>query len=248
MSEYDLWSLLFDEAILDHIQQETTLYARRDKNLPTFRFTMKELEVFLGIIILSGYHNLPSERDLWSKQPDLGVPLVAEVMSRDRFTQIKSCLHLEDNHSLHQSNKVGKVTPLYDLLNTNLKKYGFFHSILSIDESMVPYYGKHSAKMFLRLKPIRFGYKLWVLAGTDGYSYQVDIYTGKSTGEVKGPLGFRVVDSLLAHVKQLSDPTRRTVFFDNFFTSYDLLRHLHGEGFKATGTIRKNRSGGAIEI
>jgi hypothetical protein len=67
---------------------------------------MKELEVFLGILLLSGYPSLPSERDFWSCQPDLGVPLVAEVMSRDRYYQIKSFLHLVDNHIYHQENKV----------------------------------------------------------------------------------------------------------------------------------------------
>ena len=32
---------------------------------------------------------------------------------------------------------------------------------IAIDESMVPYFGNHSAKQFTRGKPIRFGYKCW---------------------------------------------------------------------------------------
>ena len=97
----------------------------------------------------------------------------------------------------------------------------------------------------VRMKPVRCGYKLWTLAGTDGYPYALEIYTGKSSGEVTRPLGFLVVDGLLAPVKRLSHPARHTVYFDNFFTSYELLRHLHKDGFKATGTIRQNRAGGA---
>ena len=34
---------------------------------------------------------------------------------------------------------------------------------LDVDESMISYYGKHSAKQFIRVKPIRFGFNLWCL-------------------------------------------------------------------------------------
>ena len=37
---------------------------------------------------------------------------------------------------------------------------------LSVDESMVPYYGRHSTKQHFRGKPIRFGYKVWILCAT----------------------------------------------------------------------------------
>lgn len=32
---------------------------------------------------------------------------------------------------------------------------------LDIDESMIPCYAKHSAKQFMKGKPIRFAFKLW---------------------------------------------------------------------------------------
>ena len=42
------------------------------------------------------------------------------------------------------------------------------HEGLSIDESIVPYHGRHSCKQFISAKPIRFGCKLWVLASVTG--------------------------------------------------------------------------------
>jgi hypothetical protein len=138
MSEYELWSTFFDESMLNLLHVQTTLYARRDKNIPTFQLSIEEMKKFLGIVLLSGYHSLPSERDYWSRQPDLQVPLVAKAMSRDRYCQIKSCLHLADNHDLQKRNIAAKVTPLYNRRNKNLKKRGIFLSELSIDESMVP--------------------------------------------------------------------------------------------------------------
>ena len=53
-----------------------------------------------------------------------------------------------------------------------------FHDELSIDESMVSYYEHHQAKMLIRCKPVRFGYKLWMLCSSDGYPYKAVIYAG----------------------------------------------------------------------
>ncbi|KAI8121791.1 PiggyBac transposable element-derived protein 3 [Lucilia cuprina] len=74
---------------------------------------------------------------------------------------------------------------------------GVFHENISIDESMVKYYGRHSAKQYIRGKPIRFGYKNWVAASSSGYCYCFDIYCGKSTIPVSEPLSTRVVKMVL---------------------------------------------------
>jgi len=94
-----------------------------------------------------------------------------------------------------------------------------------------------------RPKPIRFGFKLWVLASDSGYPYYFIVYCGKSTGPnsdqvTKLGLGHQVVTSLLSIV---SIPECHEVFFDNYFTSYDLLRYLKSIKIKATETARENR-------
>ncbi|KRX78720.1 PiggyBac transposable element-derived protein 3 [Trichinella sp. T6] len=47
------------------------------------------------------------------------------------------------------------------------RQFDIFHEKLSIDEGMVPYYGHHSCKMFIRGKPIRFGYKIWTMSSAN---------------------------------------------------------------------------------
>ena len=54
------------------------------------------------------------------------------------------------------------------------------------------------------------------------------------------PLGSKVVLQLLSNVPNPSD---YTVFFDNYFTCYDLLVKLQRKGFRATGTLREDRAG-----
>ena len=51
---------------------------------------------------------------------------------------------------------------LFDMLNCNFKKL-FSESDQSIDESMIPYFGKHGTKQFICGKPIKFGFKVFAL-------------------------------------------------------------------------------------
>ena len=156
-----MWKEHITDDFLEKNCKNILLYARRDKNNSKSDIAIKELLRFLGIILLSGYPSLPSQQDFWSNQPDLGVSIVSEALSSKRFLQIKSMFHLVDNHTLEGDNdKMAKVALLYDSLNESFVKYGFFHNYLSVDESMVPCFGHHSCKMFIRNIPIRFGYKI----------------------------------------------------------------------------------------
>jgi len=68
-------------------------------------------------------------------------------------------------------------------------QFGVFHDQLSIDGSMVPYLSRHSCKIFMHGKPIRFGYKVWILAGKNGFPYHLKIYTGREDVGTASPLG-----------------------------------------------------------
>ena len=101
--------------MIDLIVEQTNLYANRDKNMHNFKTDQDEMKKFLGLIIISGYHNLPSENDLWSTVDDMIMPIFSSTMNKDRFRLIKRYLHIADNSSLAQS-KVAKILSLYELL------------------------------------------------------------------------------------------------------------------------------------
>lgn len=93
----------------------------------------------------------------------------------------------------------------------------YFLIIFPIDEEMVPYFGRHSVKMYIKGKTIRFGFKLWCLCSSNGYLYKFIPYGEKtSTYENELGLGANVVLELLSVVQQQSV---HRVFFDNFFSS-----------------------------
>jgi len=106
---------------------------------------------------------------------------------------------------------------------------------------MVPYFGRHTAKQFMRSKPVRFGYKLWTMATAGGYVIQFEPYAGaknKSAEKEEFGLGGSVVLDLLS---ELPPSSPYHVAVDNFFTSVKLLEHLGNLGIGATGTVRQNR-------
>ena len=69
-----------------------------------FNVEINELKAFIGITSFIGYHTLPSIRNYWNKDPGLGVKVVSDVMTRDRFFEIRAALHFVDNEKTHEKN------------------------------------------------------------------------------------------------------------------------------------------------
>lgn len=99
------------------IREETLRYAR-SKNNYFFDIVEKDIMNFLGILINSGYHTIPSEKRNWSNRPSLVAPIYPETMSRSRFLEIKKYLNLANIENLPNS-KTAKVNPHYHKLFLN---------------------------------------------------------------------------------------------------------------------------------
>lgn len=238
-SDYQFFELFFDENVREYIRNETERYARQKGKLD-FKLNDLEVKIVIGVLLYSGYMQVPYRRMYWETSKDAHNSFVSNCIPRNRFEEILSVLHLANNdlYTPGVSRRDFKVVTLIDMLNERFKLFPMSQN-LSIDESMCKYYGKHSAKQFMRQKPIRFGFKLWVLASSSGYCYHLNMYTGKTDNSNSGPLGSSVVNALLKSVP----PSRgHHVYFDNFFTSVFLLTSLKSKGYEATGTIRDNRT------
>ena len=107
--------------------------------------------------------------------------------SRNRFREIFSNLHIRYNTNI-DDDRYYKVRPLFDILNTKFKRFVSVNNV-RVDESMIPYYGRHGIKQFIRGKPIRFGFKLWCLYSSDGYCLHAELDCGKDTDLPERGLG-----------------------------------------------------------
>ena len=75
LAPYDLFKLYFDEDVYSLITIEFERYTKQKLN-HSFSLSVADLDVFLGIVLLSGYNSLPQERLYRSNDEDVGVNLV----------------------------------------------------------------------------------------------------------------------------------------------------------------------------
>jgi len=229
----------FSDDLVQLLVDESISYAKFRGN-HQFTVNSDEIRAFLAVLILSSYTSLPRRRMYWEQAADCHNQVAAILMTRNRFDEVMRYMHLADNNRLNKDDKFAKLRPLFDSLNKSFLARFCHESHLSVDESMVPYFGHHGCKQFIRGKPIRFGYKLWCLNTTLGYLVQFQAYQGKGsvTDQQLGLGGSVVVD--LIH--GLPEGLKYNLYFDNFFTSMQLLDHLTARGVGATGTLRANRT------
>lgn len=171
----DFFELFFSEKIILHCVEQTNLYALQRND--DVNVTIEDMKVFIGGMLMSGYAKYPNKRLYWSNKSDTP-KLLSNSMRLNRFEKILKNFHLNDNTQFQANDRLYKIRPLVTHLNQEFLKHGGIDENLSIDESMIPYYGKHYAKQYIRGKPIRFGFKNWALNSSEGFMIHFDIYTG----------------------------------------------------------------------
>ena len=238
------------------IHQQTSLYntwrslqSGKKKRRKVLSPTIEELKVFHGIVIYMGIVQLPNRRMYW--QAKTRVDQIANKMAFNRFSEIASLIHFNDNNIIPNRNSPDynqcyKIQPLIDHFRKCFSEVVQKETFLSIDEQVVPFKGKSGLKRYLKNKPKKWGYKLWALAGISGYVYDFEVDGMKGS---HGPPPFSNPPAAVGEsgyvVLRLSkslEPNRHKIFFDNFFNSPELLQYLGRKHIWAIGTLNKKRS------
>ena len=238
----ELFELFISINIKKYIIERTNL-----NGYPDNKFSLQELNTFIGIIIFTSFNRRHAQRDYWSTDPFLHAEPVSKAMSRNKFEMIKSFLKLSKPEDEDKQNKVWRVQKIVDIFKKNLLQFGIFSSALPVDEMTVKFFGKVSIKQFIKSKPTRYGIKLWGLCSSGGYLFNFDIYCGKNseTGTQLSKIvqGSRVVITMLQPLltsTSIQKLDKFHVYFDNLFCCTDLLIHLKKLGLKATAVVRRD--------
>ena len=238
----ELFELFFDEDVVTFICQQTNCYALQKGADRWNDVGIEEMRCFFGILLLSGYNQLPRMKMYWEQTQDVHNNLVSDAMRRDRFLELLRYIHFCDNASLDESttDRCWKIRPLYNMLLSRFQKNAVLTKCFNVDESMVQYFGKsgNALKQRMPMKPIRSGYKVWSLNLDDGYMFNCEIYQGKgsqSDYQVSFGHGPGVVLGLMDDLPK----GNYEVYLDNFFTSAKLLYHLGQQGIGCTGTFSR---------
>lgn len=70
------------------------MYAQQ-KNV-NLELTLQELKAFLGILIIMGFHTLPSKRLYWNSDNNFSVSRIRDIMPLKRFIKLMRYIHLND--------------------------------------------------------------------------------------------------------------------------------------------------------
>lgn len=146
--------------------------------------TNEEAKAFLGMNYVMGYHCLPTFRNYWSTDPDMGVPYIANVMPLYRFEDIRRNLHFSDN-----TREPDRSDPFYDRafkIRSIIDHFNqAFHSDMTntktqaIDEHMIKFKGHNIMRQYVKNKPIK-----WVVK-YNKYMGGVDLMDQKKTYAMK---------------------------------------------------------------
>ncbi|XP_066569538.1 piggyBac transposable element-derived protein 4 [Amia ocellicauda] len=207
--------------------------------------TPQEFLKYLSLVIFMGLLKLGSVKAYWRNKHIFCVPFPKTVMSRDRWRFISSNLHMSDpakdavndgKKGTSEHDPLFRLKPLMTEIQTACKSFYQPRKNLSIDERMVATKAKTGMTQYIKDKPTRWGFKLFILADSyNGYTTDFTVYTGKG----KFPTGLGL--SYDAVVGLLDKPYLGNgyhVYCDNFYTSPHLFRHLLSKGFGACGTYR----------
>ena len=241
ISALSLFELFFDDKSVNRIVHSTLSYAESRKDEKKNRYTLfmrkpftkEEVRAFLGCLILLGIHNVRNYRKAWSESRAQYLVRLQELMTCQRFELIGTFLHIvtTEEEEASKEDPLRKIRPLYDHIKQRC--FDLYQPLqqLSVDERMVKSKARTHFVQYMKNKPVKWGFKYWVIADASGYTVDFDLYTGKSADSERGRLACNVV-------LKLAQPfcfQGYEIFVDNFYTSPTLFVELLSLGITATG-------------
>ncbi|XP_048038343.1 piggyBac transposable element-derived protein 4-like [Megalobrama amblycephala] len=252
-SPLQYFELFFSKSVIKTILSHTNTYGAmrfEGKNKPWEDISVKDFKKYIALVIYMGLLKCFKLSDYWRKSYIYSLPFPAQIMSSRKFFRICAALHLSDP-KVDAENDKKKGTPEYDRLCRIKPLYqdirdacrATFHPFqnISIDERMVASKARHGLKQYMKNKPTKWGYKLFVLADSlCGYTWDFFIYEGKVNSEESKGISY---DSVMILTDERLLGTGYKLFVDNFYTSPKLFRDLLAKKIFACGTVRANRIG-----
>jgi len=245
-----IFNRFFPEDIFQLITSETNKYARNyidsekgkkylaeNKNSRIKRWketNSDEIRRFLGMQLLMGIIKLPGWRDYWGNYDVLLKTKVSDLMKLyrydiiNKFFQVYAPLDLESPLS-NQSNKI----LFFNSISDRFKSIVIPNEYLSIDERICRFQGRFHSKVFMPLKPDRWGIKCICLCDSNGFALKIHIC-------VKGFSKIQLDDLVIEMMHNFKDFNHK-LCMDNYYCHAALIEKLSLMKIWVTGTVRVNR-------
>ncbi|KAL3234081.1 hypothetical protein MRX96_022829 [Rhipicephalus microplus] len=234
----EYFSEYFDDSFFQNAAEKTNMYCMSTTG-KILKATPQKIRQLFGMHIIMGCIRLPNIHMCWRR--GYQVDQVANVMPREEFKTLRSCLHFVDTQmppNKPEENRLWKVQPIIDAVRKRCHKLDRAPVSYSIDEQIIPFTGRCSLRQYVKGKPRPLGLKNFVLTTSAGLVMDFEVYQGKLTPLADTALGLgpnvvlRLVETL---------PKHSSVYFDRYFTTIPLSDALIDKEIDATGTIMTNR-------
>ena len=213
-----------------------------------------DVKIFVAHLIIMGIVKKPQLWQYWSKDNITSTPFFGKYMPRDKFCNILWNLHLVDDSQnplfgTPGHDPLAKIRPFHEMCLRNFKHIYKPGINISIDEGCCPWKGRVRFRCYNPRKPSKFHIKLFQLSeAASGYIVAFDIYTGKNSCldediciDSGCTVTTKTVLTLASNAGVLDKGYR--IYFDNYYTSPELLDELLCRDTLACGTVRSNRKG-----
>ena len=157
------------------------------------------------------------------------------------FSPTISCAISIDNESdnTDKTLRTWKVQRVLDYLVKRFRDAYTPRRELSVDETMLKFKGRLNIKQYAKIKPVKWGIKLFTLAESiTGYVLDFLPYTGRRADTIYSKTTQTVLD-VSRHYLHLG----HHIFFDNYYMSVELMRVLFEKKSLCCGTVNANRVG-----
>src|SRR6266568_3709947 len=266
-SALDYFFLFFDLTFFEAMVLHTNSYAARVRAAavraaaagtgsahrnPWTETNVPEMRAYVGMHIATGLKGIREMDDIWSSQKYFRDSDLAGVIPRNCYWALNRYVHIVDDTTMITDRTQPGYDPLYkvrnmiNLANTRFAEIYKPQQHLSVDESMVKFDGRHHSKQYMPKKPIKWGFKFWMLAeASSGYCLRVEMYEGKFRGAARNAvvkshgMGYDVVDTLTKEYQQKN----HILYYDRFFSSVALAEDLVAKATYTNSTIMLNRKG-----
>lgn len=252
---FDCYKCFISDELLQLIVDETNRNANQVVNKGTHTRSSRictwtptnidEMKIFFGLLMWMGLVKMPSISCYWSRNKKYKTCVASSCMSRNRFEGLLRFWHFSNNEEAPEGDRIFKIKKLTELLVNKYQENMKPGKILAVDETMIPFRGKLKFRQYIPGKRHKYGVKVFKLCDTIGYTYSLEIYSGKSTTK---EIEIGLAADVVLRLSQNYLKEGRILVTDNYYTSLPLAHALLDKTTHTVGTLRKNRKGLPKEI
>ena len=243
------WEALYKIGMQNQFCQETSTYAAQSKHRQWVDLNRAEYKHFLTCLMWFGINKIPEISMVWNPDSSFHNSFISGLMRYTRFRQILSCWHWESHYLLttveriirNKADGFWSINSLVKMFAENFRECYTNCQCRCIDEMGIPWTGRHRCKCYNPNKPHKWHFKVYALNDSET-GYIIDCFMYKGKDEERPPDVSATAYPIMKLMNRQTDYDCGVIlFFDNWYTTWDIAQWLVSKGIHFVSTVRVGR-------